>query len=94
MITSQEPPMPPDTEILKALAAIIRRVMDDPEVTITRETQAIDVKGWDSLSHTFLLIEVERSFKIRFPLDAMITLGNVGDLADMISRALAARHSK
>lgn len=41
---------------------------------------ARDVDGWDSLSHTNLILHVEREFKIKFNQRELLTFKNVGDL--------------
>ncbi|MBF0135516.1 MAG: acyl carrier protein [Magnetococcus sp. DMHC-1] len=52
--------------------------IDDPE-TITPETVAADVEGWDSLSHTLVIMAVEKEFGIRF-LARETAFENVGEL--------------
>lgn len=53
--------------------------------TITRETTADQVPGWDSISHIRLILEVEKAFKIRFRTQEIGKVQNVGDLADLVS---------
>ncbi|MBF0176093.1 MAG: acyl carrier protein [Magnetococcales bacterium] len=56
--------------------------IDDPE-TITPETTAADVEGWDSLSHTLVIMAVERAFGIRF-LASDTVFENVGEMVQGI----------
>jgi acyl carrier protein len=53
--------------------------------TITRDTTADQVPGWDSISHIRLVLEVEKAFKIRFRTQEIGKMRNVGDLADLVS---------
>jgi len=66
------------------LAGVIRDAFHCPDVEITRETSSLDIDGWDSLSHTILLLRVEKDFGVRLPLERTRTIANVGDLADLL----------
>jgi acyl carrier protein len=52
-------------------------------IDITRETVADDIPGWDSLSHTVLMMTVEQVFGIELP--DSTTYNDVGDLVDVIA---------
>uniref|UniRef100_UPI004048E8A8 acyl carrier protein n=1 Tax=Aliarcobacter sp. TaxID=2321116 RepID=UPI004048E8A8 len=51
---------------------------------ITDETTAFDIDGWDSLSHTELLLEIEQKFNISFELSDLMEMDNVGKLIEII----------
>ena len=72
-------------QILEQTAEIIRETFQQDDVEIDRETTALDVDGWDSLSHTMLLLEVETHFKVRLPADRVYELANVGELVDLVA---------
>ena len=76
-------------EILEKTAAIIRDTVRCGPVPISRATRAMDVRGWDSLSHTMILIQLEDGFGIRLPMDRVLRLGTVGDLVDLIAEVTA-----
>jgi acyl carrier protein len=76
-------------EILAQLGDIIRETFRQDGVEITRETTALDVDGWDSLSHTMLLLDVETHFEVRLPSDRVYDLADVGELVDLISETQA-----
>jgi acyl carrier protein len=63
---------------------VFRNVFDDDELTVTRQTTASDVEGWDSVMHVTLLINVEKAFGVKFPSSAVAGMKTVGDLADLI----------
>jgi acyl carrier protein len=71
------------------LTAVIRDVFRCPAVPIARETSSLDIDGWDSLSHTILLLRVEKEFGVRLPLDRTRSVANVGDLADLLAPLIA-----
>lgn len=81
--------MPPP-DILSQVASIIREVSLSGPVPIARETKALDVRGWDSLSHTMVLMKIEDHFGISLPVERTLRLNNVGELVDLVSVQLSA----
>ncbi|HRE04429.1 MAG TPA: acyl carrier protein [Opitutaceae bacterium] len=77
--------------ILLRTADIIRETVRCGPVAITRATRAMDVRGWDSLSHTMILIQLEDGFGVRLPMDRVLRLGTVGDLVDLIAEVISSR---
>jgi len=76
-------------EILSQLQPIFRDVLDNPDLHITRESNASNVPGWDSLAHITLVSAIEQEFRIRFALGELEELKNVGDLIDLMQQKLA-----
>ncbi len=76
--------------VMEKLTEIIRKVFDDNSIEIDRETTALDVDGWDSLSHVNLILAVENAFRIRFTQKELIKFRCVGDLHDAIQTKVAA----
>jgi len=72
--------------IAERLTDTFRDVFGDRAIQLTRSTTANDIKGWDSLMHINLIVAVEREFKVRFTTAEVMSLLNVGDLADTIAR--------
>lgn len=72
-------------EIMSVVAEIIRKTFQQPDVEITRETVALDVDGWDSLSHTMLILDIEKRFGVRLPADRVYDLADVGELVDLVA---------
>ncbi len=72
--------------------SIVRGVVSDtfscnPD-TITSNTVAEDVDGWDSLRHTILMVRLQRAIGIDFPETVAAEAKSVGDLADRIFKLL------
>lgn len=63
---------------------IVRSVLDNPAVTLTEDTTARDVPGWDSLAHIAVIVEAECRFGITFAATEVGALQRVGDLARLI----------
>jgi len=66
------------------LKSVFQKVLEEKDITITREMTAQDVEKWDSLRHIQLISEVERTFGIKFKLREVLSMKNVGDLIDLI----------
>ncbi len=75
-------------DILDRLQPLFRDVLDDPKLTVTRESNGTNVAGWDSLAHINLVSETEREFGVRFALGELESLKNVGDMVDLIATKL------
>jgi len=72
---------------------VFRRVFDNETITITDETTADDIEEWDSLAHINLIMEIEAGFDIKFTVDDIMDLKNVGEMIELIERKIAARVS-
>ena len=79
------------SDILAQLQPIFRDVLDDPALQITRESSAATVANWDSLAHINLVSAIEQDFRIRFSLNELAGLKNVGDMIDLMEQKLAAK---
>lgn len=76
-------------QIFDAVQEIFRDNFDDEELEITRETCADDIEDWDSLEQINLLTAMEKKFSIKFKLEDVRGLKNVGDLLDLVERMTA-----
>lgn len=72
------------TDILNKIAEIAGEVLMRPGLTLSEETTARDVPGWDSLSHVQIVIGVERAFGIRLSATEVAQLENAGSLVDAV----------
>lgn len=70
-------------EILIKVAETIRETFGVDNIEITTATIADDIPGWDSLSHTILMLTMEQTFCI--DLETSTVYRNVGELVDVIS---------
>jgi acyl carrier protein len=77
-----ETPMKEETTV--KLKSVFQKVLEENDITITREMTAQDIEKWDSLRHVQLISEVERAFGIKFKLREVLSMKNVGDLIDLI----------
>jgi acyl carrier protein len=76
--------------ILEKVVQTIQASLNTGPTHINRQTRAMDVRGWDSLSHTVILMSLEETFECRLPMDRVFQLKNVGDLVDLLAEILPA----
>lgn len=76
------------TKIYEIVTDIFRNVFDDEDIELKNETNAEDIEDWDSLAQITLISEMEKKFGIRFNMQDVIALQNVGDMIDLIERML------
>ena len=73
-------------EIFERLNDVFRDVFDDDTITVSEDTTAADIDGWDSLMHITLKSAVEDEFDIKFDMKSVVAMKNVGDMADVIEQ--------
>lgn len=78
-------------EIIGTLKSVFQKVLEEKDITITRDLTAQDIEKWDSLRHIQLISEVEKTFGIKFKLREIMNMNNVGDLIDLIDAKQGAR---
>jgi acyl carrier protein len=77
--------MATEAEIYPALTSIFQDVFLRDDLTLTPETSATDVAGWDSFKQIEIIMASEQQWKIRFSTRELDALCNVGDLARTIA---------
>jgi acyl carrier protein len=71
-----------DIDIEPIVIATIAETFSVDSTTICRSTIASDIDGWDSLSHTILLMRIEKALQVRIDETLASTAENVGELID------------
>jgi len=74
--------------IAERLTQTFRSTFRKSDIQLSRGTTAADIKEWDSLMHINLIVALEREFRVRFTTLEVMSLSNVGDLADTIARKI------
>jgi len=74
--------------ILDRISDIIRDVTQNPTATISETSTASDIEGWDSLSHIYIIAEIEDAFNIRTAQEGG-GAKNVGDLLRIVESKLS-----
>lgn len=71
-------------EVFAALNEVFQDVFDDETITVTDTTTSEDIEDWDSLEHINLIAAVEQEFGMKFTMGQVVTMKNVGEMADII----------
>ena len=71
-------------EIYEQLNEVFRDVFDDDTIEVNDQTTSRDIEDWDSLEHINLMAAVESEFGIKFSMGQVVTMKNVGEMADII----------
>lgn len=71
-------------EIYNTLDEVFQEVFDDDEIHVNESTTADDIEDWDSLEHINLVVAVENKFGIKFNMNEVTTMKNVGEMVDII----------
>ena len=75
-------------EVFERLNEVFRDVFDEEDITVDEGTTAEDIDGWDSIMHITLIGEVESAFSVHFSMKQVLSMQNVGELADAIEALL------
>lgn len=78
--------MKSQTQILAELNSIFQSVFKDPSLTVSENTTADDIRGWDSLTHMNLISEIEKHFGFEFSFAEVMDFQNVGDMVKSIGQ--------
>jgi len=73
---------------INVLNIIFQEVFSNEKITITRETTANNVDGWDSMTHILLISTIEDRLGIEFSQKEVVKFKTVGDLLDSINMKL------
>ena len=77
-----------ESQVESALADIIRDVLDQPDLKISRASTADQIEGWESLNHITIVVATEQKFGIKFKTAEIETLRNFGELVDLVEKKL------
>ncbi len=75
-------------KIYEGLNEIFRDVFDDDSLTVTETTTAADIEEWDSLANINIIVSIESEFNVKFNMDEISSMKNVGEMAKIISERM------
>ena len=75
-------------DIMEELQEIFRDVFDDEELVLTEKTCADDIEDWDSLAQIRLVVAIEKHFNVKFAMEEVEALQDVGGMADLVRSKL------
>ena len=76
-----------DDIMAKVVTAIANTFLVDPQ-SLSPQTSALDVPGWDSVSQVGLVMQLEDEFHIQISATALNTIPNIGGLVDFIAQSM------
>lgn len=65
---------------------VARKIFQQDDLVITDATTAQDVERWDSLTHIQFIVEIEKTFGIKFRNAEIAKLRCVGDLKKLVAK--------
>ena len=71
-------------EGFERLNKVFQEVFDDETIEVNDDTTSEDIDDWDSFEHINLIVAVEEEFSIKIPMGKVVTMKNVGEMADII----------
>jgi len=73
-------------DILEKIQPLFRDIFDNEELTVTENTAAKDVEGWDSFAQMQIIVGIESMFGIQFSTDEVTEFKNVGDMVKGVEK--------
>ena len=73
-----------EEKIYEKLNEIFRDIFDDDDITVTPETNSDSIEDWDSLEHINLVVAIEKEFGLKFSMDEVTGMQNVGEMVEII----------
>ncbi len=70
--------------VFEKLNTIFRDNFDDDGINLTDSTSSEDIEDWDSLEQINLMVAIQDAFGIKFNIDEVNAMKNVGEMADAI----------
>ncbi len=73
-----------EEKIYEILNEIFRDVFDDEDIVVDAETNSDTIEDWDSLEHINLVVAIEKAFGLKFSMDEVTGMKNVGEMVEII----------
>ncbi len=64
--------------------SLFKEVLENEDIVLTNETTAPDIDEWDSINHIYLVVEIEKHFKIKFRSSEILQWQNVGEMIESV----------
>ena len=71
-------------EVFTKLTEVFRDVFDNDNIVLKEDTVSSDIQDWDSLEFINIVVAVMETFKIKFSIEDLKKLYNVGQLVTLI----------
>lgn len=82
-------------DIFERVATVVRSTFRlSATAPILPTTSSVDIDGWDSLSHSILIIGIEDEFALELPFERVFALNDLAELATLIRETQIERSTK
>jgi len=69
---------------MQYLEDIISKVLEIDPAVIKDSTRPADIESWDSFNGLMLVAELEKQYNLRFSIEEVISVKNVGDIRKIL----------
>ena len=73
-----------DQEILNAFTGILRDILLDDTIVLTKDTRREEVPNWDSFNYINFIVAVEVKFGVKFRVADIESFENVGAIVQQL----------
>ena len=73
-----------EERIYETLNEIFRDIFDDEDIVVTPETNSDSIEDRDSLEHINLVVAIEKAFDLKFSMDEVTGMKDVGEMVEII----------
>jgi len=77
--------------VLPKVQEAFKAVFDIEPQSLTLETSAGDIPGWNSLGHLSLTTQLEQTFGVTFDVDELMEMENVREIVRIVSAKLSGK---
>lgn len=78
-----------DPAVQQAVEEIFRQVLSNDNLVFSEELNGRSLKGWNSLNHMRIIVEIEKKFSVRFKPKEVVALNNFGDLLRLLNSKIS-----
>ncbi len=76
-------------EVYAKLNKVFQDQFDDESIQVSDKTTSADIEDWDSLEHIDLIVNIEKTFGMKFTMAETTGMKNVGEMVDIILQRTA-----
>lgn len=71
---------------IENLIPVFKEVFENEQIVISTNSAASDIEEWDSMNHIYLVVALEKEFKIKFTTHEIQSWQCVGDILHSINK--------
>jgi acyl carrier protein len=72
------------SKILAQITVLFQKYFNNKKIKIKLSTSAKNIKEWDSLAQVGLIILIEKKYNIKFSVNEVNNLSNIGEMIELI----------